>query len=158
MAGNWVCKSQHRNSPQAHEGEKSIPLFMFFILSFEKILFVENLLRICYLSGHSARPREIPMYAEIDTNKHMLFSCMQLSTLGLCVLTYRLIRGLLLLLAEWEMETGWKAPETKGHNHVGICGSSPPAWLPVTLAFPYWHLMSPPTLSGTEEEQIAHWE
>lgn len=99
MSGNCVCKSQHKTSPQVHEGEKSIPLFIFFILLFKKILFVENLLGVCYLSRHNDWPEDISVHVKIDTNKHIRF-CMQISTIGLCVLRYLIIRGLILLLAE----------------------------------------------------------
>lgn len=99
MSGNCVYKSQHKTSPQVHEGEKLIPLFIFFILLFKKILFVENLLGVCCLSRHNDWPEHISLRVKIDT-KHILLSCMQISTIGLCVLRYLLIRGLILLLAE----------------------------------------------------------
>lgn len=98
-AGNCMCKSQHRCRPQVHEEEKSIPLFIFLILSFKKIIFIENLLGICYLSRWTDRPKEISMHEEIDTKKRMLFSCMQISTVGLCILRCLLIGGWILLLA-----------------------------------------------------------
>lgn len=113
MSGNCVCKSQHKTSPQVHEGEKSIPLFIFFILLFKKILFVENLLGVCYLSRHNDWPEDVSVHVKIDTNKHILFSWMQISTIGLCVLKYLLIRGLILLLAEWGRETGMKNPRNQ---------------------------------------------
>lgn len=74
MSGNCVCKSQHKTSPQVHEGEKSIPLFIFFILLFKKILFVENLLGVCYLRRHNDWPEDISVHVKIDTNKHIPFS------------------------------------------------------------------------------------
>lgn len=80
-------------------------MFIFFhSLVQKKILFVENLLVVCYLSRHNDWPDDISVHVKINTDKHILFTCMQNSTIGLGVLRYLLIRGLILLLAEEEKQ------------------------------------------------------
>lgn len=144
ISEGWkLCKSQHKTSPQVHEGKKQIPLFFSFFHS-KKNYLTGEFLCVFPLCRHSDGPKESSVRAEIDFSKHKWCFFLTCRCLLHClwVLRYLLMRELMSLLADWgrETETRWKTPETRKHNHTGIWRSWPPKWPPVILTSWFSHL------------------
>lgn len=107
--------------------EKIDPFVCFFILTQKKKNLCGEHSIHCYLCRHRDRPKEISVHTDIaiEKDKQYGFLSCRYPLRCLCVLSNLFIRGLMWLLAEEGKETGWKTPETKGHDYEAAYESQP---------------------------------